>query len=135
MSTSIKIIRNRIPIVREELHAKAAAEVRKAILRTEVEIKKSMASAKHGRLYRVSKTGKPHQASAPGEAPAMDTGALANSIHTEMIGPLTGIVYTNQEYAAALEFGFARLAARPFMRPAVEIVAPQFIQAMERILK
>jgi phage gpG-like protein len=86
------------------------------------ETKLSMRGEKHGRYYKVSKTGKAHRASAPGEAPAIDTGALVNSItvassvnekYSRMIG-------TNQEQAEILEFGSpgGKIAPRPFFRPA-----------------
>ena len=39
---------------------------------------------KTGIIRVVTKAGKTHQASAPGEAPAWDTGTLANSIVTEI---------------------------------------------------
>jgi hypothetical protein len=87
------------------------------------EAKLSMAEAKRGRSYKVSKTGKPHQASAPGEAPAIDTGALVNSIVVAgaMGDKYKRYVLTNQEYAQHLEFGTpgGKIAPRPFMRPAV----------------
>lgn len=58
-----------------------------------------------------------HQASAPGEAPATDTGALVDSIQmdvSENSQSVTISALTN--YAAALEFKMNR----PFLRPAVE---------------
>jgi HK97 gp10 family phage protein len=86
------------------------------------EVKLSMAEPKSGRVYQVSRTGKEHVASAPGEAPAIDTGALVNSIDTSEDGEFTRVVHTNQEYADVLEFGRrdGKMAARPFMRPAAE---------------
>jgi hypothetical protein len=44
------------------------------------EIKMTLTGARSGRRYKVSRTGKEHVASAPGEAPAVLTGALSNSI-------------------------------------------------------
>lgn len=63
-----------------------------------------------------------HVASAPGDPPATDTGRLISSIRWEAPRPLVRLVGTNVRYAEALEYG-ARgrgLAARPFMRPALE---------------
>lgn len=71
-----------------------------------------------------------HQASAPGEAPASDTGNLARNIivladeRTHM-----SYVVSRAPYSAALEYGAVRnkdsefftLAPRPFMRPALEL--------------
>lgn len=77
---------------------------------------------KTGRLYQRRSVS--HRASAPGEAPANDTGRLANSINAQVgrqaneaeVRAGGGIV----RYARMLEFGTIRMAARPFMFPAVE---------------
>jgi hypothetical protein len=61
----------------------------------------------------------PHQASAPGEAPATDTGKLVSSIVSDAKG-LTGFVQARSAYAVHLEYGTRRMAARPFMVPAFE---------------
>ena len=69
---------------------------------------------KTGRLYGH------HQASAPGEAPASDTGRLVNSITTSYdMQKLVGTVKANTAYAEALEMGTARMEPRPFMRPSL----------------
>lgn len=67
-----------------------------------------------GRIY-----GK-HQASAPGEPPAKDTGALsANTNADEQIWregeDLVGRIVANSAQAEALEKGTERMAARPFL--------------------
>lgn len=63
---------------------------------------------------------KVHRASAPGEAPAIDTGHLVNSFRVRMKDRTTAIVEVRAEQAAALEFGTGRIAARPYLRPALE---------------
>lgn len=61
-----------------------------------------------------------HQASAPGEAPASDTGRLVNSITTAFDDvKLTGTVAANTDYAEYLEYGTATMEPRPFLRPAL----------------
>lgn len=73
---------------------------------------------KTGRIYRRRTV--EHQASAPGEPPASDTGRLVASIRTDYdTSELVGRVTASTEYAAALEYGTARMAPRPFMRPAL----------------
>lgn len=73
---------------------------------------------KTGRIYR--RRGVYHQASAPGEPPASDTGRLVKSIRTEFdFDRLVGRVIASTKYAALLETGTSRMAARPFMRPAL----------------
>lgn len=67
-----------------------------------------------GRVYqRGSVT---HQASAPGDVPAIDTGRLIGSINIARIGPMRVRVGTNVKYAYSLEFGTRRVAARPWVR-------------------
>lgn len=58
-----------------------------------------------------------HRASAPGEAPAMDTGQLVNSIGVSKRGWMTVAVTAHTPYAMPLEFGTRKMAARPFFRP------------------
>lgn len=62
-----------------------------------------------------------HQASAPGEAPASDTGTLANSIKSILLPSRdTVAVFSQLKYAFWLEFGTRHMDARPFLRPAAE---------------
>ncbi len=57
-----------------------------------------------------------HQASAPGEPPASDTGALARSIKVKYDrGAGTASVVAYAPYAYWLEFGTTKMAPRPFM--------------------
>lgn len=72
---------------------------------------------KTGRVYR--RRGVQHQASAPGEPPASDTGRLVNSTTTDYDqAKLMGTVTARTAYAAALEYGTVRMAPRPYARPA-----------------
>lgn len=76
-----------------------------------------------GRTYRTGYKTEPHrthQASAPGDAPAVNTGRLRQSITALRISPLHWRVGTNVDYALYLEFGTRRMAARPFLRPAAD---------------
>lgn len=62
--------------------------------------------------------GKNHKPSAPGKPPNNDTGVLAGNIETNQIAPLVVEVSSNAPYAAPLEFGTSKMAARPYMAPA-----------------
>lgn len=118
--------------------------VRSMALTTQANAVASMTGPKSGRVYKRRarrKNGRPrlHRASAPGEAPARDTGTLANAVGIRQIGNMSWEVYVKQpasKYAAALEFGSPRrrLAPRPFMRPALERVRKPFVAAIEREL-
>lgn len=111
---------NRIPQLVERMRDAVADAVEDTAREIETNIKTGMAAPHSGRMY-----GK-HQASAPGEMPAIDTSALVNSIQVEPEGDLTQVVYTNQEYAVHLEYGTVRMVARPFMTPASEAAAGSF---------
>lgn len=112
---------------------KATADIQKAVAveldkalyasaqQVVTEAKKSvLEGGKSGRVYKRRTV--IHQASAPGEAPASDTGRLVNSLHAEAgqgealaIAGGSSVVYANM-----LEFGTSKMAARPFMFPAFE---------------
>lgn len=89
-------------------------------------IRRVLEPPKTGRIYR--RRGIEHQASAPGESPASDTGRLVNSIRTRYADDyLVGIVSASTAYAAFLEFGTSRMEPRPYMRPALAAVDVQGI--------
>ena len=85
---------------------------------------------------RKGQASKLHQASAPNEAPATDTGNLAGSAYTKKTGDADYETGFTAEYAAHLEFGApkAAIAPRPYLRPAVAAVKEQFLSAIRRIL-
>lgn len=58
------------------------------------------------------------QSEARAECP-VDTGALRRSIHGQVDGT-TGIVGSNCEYAAYQEFGTCKMAAQPYLVPALK---------------
>lgn len=59
-----------------------------------------------------------HQASAPDEAPATDTGTLVRSVVVDQVGPLTADVFTLVKYGFYLEYGTRKILPRPAWRPA-----------------
>lgn len=68
----------------------------------------------------------PYSPSSPGQPPGVDTGTLKNSIRTGKVKARVYKTIARTDYAAHLEYGTTnkdgstRMAARPFMRPAVE---------------
>lgn len=74
--------------------------------------------AKTGRIYRKTNPNRTHQASAPGQPPASDTGTLANSIGVERL-PDRAEISAVTPYALPLEWGTRRMAPRPFMTRAL----------------
>lgn len=77
-----------------------------------------MQTEKSGRIYR--RGGVEHQASAPGEPPASDTGGLVSSINTVYdTQRLSGRVRVGAAHGPHLEFGTSKMEPRPFARPAL----------------
>jgi len=90
---------------------------------------------KTGREYpRGIKSDKVHRASAPGQAPATDTGTLVSSIYIEDRGPNTKAIGSRLPYAYILEFGWfpnPKETERPSWRPAVERTIPKMLKRVE----
>jgi hypothetical protein len=87
---------------------------------------------KTGRVYRHGNV--LHRASAPGEAPATDTGNLVNSGYAKRARRALWHVGYTAEYARALEYGTPRILPRPYLRPAVEHFRQAFLDAMKQVL-
>lgn len=123
--TVVRITNNKFPAIIRALPQAAHDIVEETVFAIETTIKEGMAAAKSGAWY------DDHQASAPGEMPAIDTTALVNSIQTEVSGS-EGAVYTNMEYAPHQEYGApaGNLLPRPFMTPAAETERPIFMRKM-----
>lgn len=82
-------------------------------------IERIQSGPKTGRVYR--RRGVEHQASAPGEAPASDTGRLVQSANTEhSVNPIQSDLNFGTEYAASLEFGTERMEPRPYARVSLQ---------------
>ena len=64
-----------------------------------------------------------HQASAPGQPPANDTGFLANAIIAGEVNETTVELRSLAPYSLCLEYGTVKMAARPFMRPAAWVTS------------
>lgn len=86
-----------------------------------------------------SVSGRGHVPSAPGEPPNRDTGGLQAHLKVARTGPLTAEVRSEAEYAAPLEFGTSKMAARPYMRPSRDAKAPEierrFREQMNKLVR
>lgn len=86
-----------------------------------------------------SVSGKGHVPSAPGEPPNRDTGVLQGGLENNQTGPISAEVRSTAAYAAPLEFGSSKMAARPYMRPARDKEAPRiqrlFAQEIGKLVK
>lgn len=86
---------------------------------------------KTGRIYR--RRGITHQASAPGEAPASDTGTLVNARRTQLNeADVSGKLIFTSRHAAPLEHGTRNMEARPFARRSLAETRDQVLAAIRR---
>ena len=74
---------------------------------------------KSGRTYEKYNPRRTHKASAPGQAPASDTGNLVSQIMSVADGKNT-LVESRAEYSKFLEFGTSKMLPRPFLFPATQ---------------
>lgn len=121
----------------------ATADVRKKVYRVVEQtaydvhataIKKLQQGPATGRVYEKTDPNRTHQASAPGEPPMSDTGALANS--TQVRGrDGEYYIYTTLPYGASLEFGTSLVAARPWLFPSVEQHRVNFYRKLREVIK
>jgi HK97 gp10 family phage protein len=88
---------------------------------------------KSGRTY--TRGNVSHTASAPGQAPATDTGTLASSTYFTQSGKLSAVVGSRLAYASYLEFGTTRIKPRPSWTPAVEAAAPKLQKRIEDAIR
>jgi HK97 gp10 family phage protein len=93
----------------------------------------------HQSISRGSVSGKGHVPSVPGEPPNRDTGNLQAHLETTNPRPLVAEVRSEAEYAAPLEFGTSKMAARPYIRPARDAKVPEiqrlFASEMGKLVK
>lgn len=116
---------------------KKRKEVQKLIVRTalliEADAKRLLSTPGSGRIYKRGSV--THQASAPGQPPAPDTGTLRASVHTDLseIAGLVARVGTNKAYGYWLEVGTSRMAARPWLKPTYDKHISGFIEELKKI--
>ena len=119
------------------------ADVRGAVMRgvvryasavEEESVRLILDTPKTGRIY--TRRGVEHQASAPGEAPASDTGRLVNSRRIDIFPEdLKARLIYSTEYAEHLQFGTEKMEPRPWLDRALDNTKEQaldFISAEVR---
>lgn len=122
------------------LRAPAEAGVTRAGMHLMNAVKRTLSGSRSGRFYRVSRKGRLHQASAPGEPPAVLFGKLRQSIATSKAQwdgwSVEVEVGTNVPYARRMEWGGVdrrgvRILPRPYFGP----TALKEQDALDRILE
>lgn len=64
-------------------------------------------------------------------AAPVDTGTLRNSIMVDEVTPERAIIVPHTDYAEHVEFGTSRMAAQPYLRPAVDEHEREIVAAIE----
>jgi HK97 gp10 family phage protein len=90
--------------------------------------------AKSGKTYKRYNPTRTHKASAPGEAPASDTGFLVSNIRVKDEKDLVQ-VRSEASYSKFLEYGTSKMLPRPFMFPASEKSKPKIAEILFQKIK
>ena len=106
-------------------------------------VKSIQSGAKSGIVYEKYNPRRSHRSSAPGQAPASDTGNLVSKIRVKQKNPNTTQVESGADYSAFLEYGTSKMQPRPFLFPAFEksrakitqAVFNRVVTAIERLVK
>lgn len=77
-------------------------------------------------------SGAGHVPSKPGEPPNEDTGLLRTNIEVHQVAPLRVHVISAAPYAAHLERGTSKMAARPYMGPAARNKKKEVVALVKR---
>lgn len=94
-------LEERVGMLVQAVATNAMTDAKKAIQR----------GPKTGRIY--NRGGRVHQASAPLESPATDTGKLASSIYYKQNNKMSATIGSNLDYAYYLEYGTMNIKPRP----------------------
>ncbi len=126
---TIKIGFDHTQLVSRRARDLAGQVVRKTAADIEADVKQSFSPPKHGQVYR--RGGRIHQASAPGEAPAVDTSQLRNATRVVAVSDLESWVVEPPEYAFYLEC----FMDRAHLGPAVERHRRAFELALSQVVR
>ena len=97
-------------------------------------IRSIQTGAKSGKTYKRYNPTRTHKASAPGEAPASDTGFLVSNIRVKEQKDVV-VVSSEASYSKFLEYGTSKMLARPFLFPAFEKSKPKIAEVIFRKIK
>lgn len=140
------IVRTEITLPRPINFEQAKPQLRQVVKKTAFDLvslmQQSMTGPKSGRVYKKLRDSKRarskkrgqrspgdyiyHQASAPGEAPAIRTGTLRKSIMPRFESALFWKVEAGASYAGRLNYGTRKMSPRPFGDEAFERIKPIF---------
>jgi len=93
-------------------------------------IKSIQTGAKTGIVYQKYNPRRQHRASAPGQAPASDTGNLVSKIIVKQKTKNITQVESGADYSKYLEYGTSKMEPRPFLFPAFEKSRDKIVKAV-----
>lgn len=115
-----------LPVVEVAIETASVKAIWAAANEGRTQTVKNLTGARHGRRYRVPGTGVYYTASAPGEFPAVRTGALRGSVRALVQGGV-GYVGTDLEYGLDLEKKPPSRGGREWLRPSLEKAKPAML--------
>lgn len=128
---------NRLPRIATAMVDKISKVNRAAGFNVQQRAVMSFSGTKHGNRYRLAgwRGNIIHQASMPGEPPAVMYGNLSNSIFVDAPDAFTVFVYTTDEKAPYLEYGTTIMEARPWLVPAMDEESRAYTKALQLALQ
>ena len=120
---------SQIPDVIKQLKQNAARLSLRTAYEGQADIWEDMGKGKSGRVYGS------HQASAPGESPAIDTFAYGQSIKVISDSDGFATIGTDSELGPWLEYGTSKMAPRPHFAPAFAKMAESFKKGLDELMR
>ena len=116
-----------------------ADDCEKVVHATALELRTNIVKGYHsgdklGETYQLYNPRRTHQASAPDQPPASDTGRLASSV-TYVTRKMRAVVETLVPYGAWLEWGTQTIAPRPHWRVEVKKIRPKLESRLKAVLR
>lgn len=111
--------------------SKSRKELKQAVRERIIKSKPSGKTHRRLNVSNISSRRGEHRASRRGQAPAIDSGKLLNSINEKRTGEFSGEVSVNTEYAAILE----EKMDRPYVKPTADKYEKKFVRNVEKALK
>ncbi len=109
--------------VKTQINNLCVERVTGATIHLQNQVKKNLTGSRSGKQYKIPHTSRKYTASKPGEAPAVRTGDLLNSIKYNVKrsqSEVLGAVGSDLQKAIWLEAGTSHMEARPFLLKAFE---------------
>ena len=109
--------------VKTQINNLCVERVTSATIHLQNQVKKNLTGSRSGKQYKIPHTSRKYTASKPGEAPAVRTGDLLNSIKYNVKrsqSEVLGAVGSDLQKAIWLETGTSNMEARPFLLKAFE---------------